>query len=165
MNTISFSTIDGSASYEDLTELAKIHLTRKWAPFDETSIEKEEVKILNNMNSDLLILIKNEQEEWIWYCFLDTTANSQFWIYSLFIQPTYRQQWIATKTLQHLAHTLGQDKEVFLEIHPQEEYTRMQRPIITEKLIQLARKCGYSITEEGKKLRASTWPTSTPPID
>lgn len=149
------SHLNWSSSYEDLTDLARLRLIKSWEKEDNIDfyLEKESTSLLKNMEHEIFLLIKDSNWTSVWYCFLDQTNKNQFWIYSWFILPERRGQWIWMSTLRQIAETYWVQKETYFEILPQELYDQYNLPLNSKRLQWLASKVWYKLISYEKELR------------
>lgn len=165
------SHLNWSSSFEDLTDLARLRLIKSWEKNIDIYLENEATLLLKKIEKEIFLLIKNPNWDSVWYCFIDKTNNHSFWIYSLFILPEMRGQWIWTTTLRQITQTYWVQKKTYFEILPQELYDSRSIPLNSERLQHFASKAWYKLISCEKKLRklfdaVAPWvSTTTPPTD
>ncbi len=152
--------LDCNSDLDDIFELCYIYLKEISINPSEKIIEKYADELISNIQKgeDIYILLKNEQQESLWYVALDhINKQDSHRIYSLFVLPEYRQHWYATDLFSQLP-TLINDS-VYIDILGQENYSRQHINISVDRLKNLFIKSGYSIARNGHDIAYKINPT------
>jgi hypothetical protein len=171
-NRFSVSCINETDDLDDIISIVEIDKERRWK-------NSSALRLIDKLKTELVFLIKNEQQEAVWYALMDKVTDwSSHRLYSLFIIPDVRNQGAWTATLAYILREYWVKTPILIDIHPQEDYTRnfseydqtKQRrvpAIDQEKLIRLVKKNWFILKEEkaDRYTARFTAPTTTPPTD
>ena len=152
--------LDCNSDLDDIFELSQIYLKRNWIKSSEQIIEKYADELISSIQKgeNTYILLKNEQQESLWYVALDRiNKQDSHRIYSLFVLPEYRQNWYATELLSQLPALVNDS--VYIDIFSQENYSRQHIDISVDRLKNLFIKSAYKTARNWHDIAYKTNPT------